>query len=89
MPVATAILALAVVGAVVGASFVLGAPVFALPVVAALLAGWAVVALGRRAARQQPRGRQPIEFTEEDRATLLPSATPEERRRNRREAARR
>jgi hypothetical protein len=85
---AAVILALLVVGAVVGGAFVVGAPVFAIPILVLLLAGWGAYTLGRRALRRPPRGEKPIRFTEEDRRTLVPTPSADERRRNRREAAR-
>jgi hypothetical protein len=89
MPLAVVILALVVAGAVVGGASVLGAPVLAVPILALLLAGWAVTAVGRRALLGRPaRERRPIEFSAEDRATMVPSPSPEQRRRNRRETAR-
>lgn len=88
MPVAAVILALLVIGAIVGGAFVVGAPVFAIPIVAVVLAGWAAYVLGRRALRRPERGDDRIRFTEEDRRTLVPTPSADERRRNRREAAR-
>ena len=93
MPIAVVILALVVAGAAIGASFVLGGPVFAIPVVIGALLGWLLVTLMRRTLGREPleseRRQEPIEFTDEDRETLLPSATPEERAQNRRRAAER
>jgi hypothetical protein len=82
------ILALVVLGAVVGGAMVVGAPVFAIPIVAVLLAGWGAYELGRRGLRRGPQRDEPIRFTEEDRRTLVPTPSADERRRNRREAAR-
>jgi hypothetical protein len=87
--VAVVILALAVVGGVVGGATVLGAPVLAVPIVLLLLAGWGAVAFVRRALGREPREREPIRFGAEDRATLYPSPSPAERSRNRERAARR
>ena len=89
MQIAVVILALVVVGAIVGGATVLGAPVFAVPFVAALLAGWALWTFARRALGRERPAREPVEFSDEDRATMLPSPSEEERQRNRREAARR
>jgi hypothetical protein len=87
MPIAAVIIALAVTGAIVGGAIALGAPVFAVPIVALLLAGWGVVAVGRRALLREPREDEPVRFGPEDRATLYPSPSPDERRRNRERAA--
>jgi hypothetical protein len=81
-----AVIALIVAGIVVGGAAVLGAPIFALPVLAVLLAGWATVAVGRRALGRE-RTREPIRFTAEDRATMVPSPTPAQRAENRRRSA--
>jgi membrane protein DedA with SNARE-associated domain len=81
-----AVLILIVAGIVVGGATVVGAPIFALPVLAVLLAGWATVAIGRRAlGRERPR--EPIRFTAEDRATMVPSPSPAQRAANRRRSA--
>ena len=89
MQIAVVILALVVVGAIVGGATVLGAPVLAVPIVAVVLLGWGFWRVTHRALGRERPARQRIEFTAEDRATMLPSPSEEERRRNRREAARR
>jgi len=81
-----AVLILIVAGIVVGGASVAGAPIFALPILAVLLAGWGVVAIGRRALGREPR-HEPIRFTAEDRATMVPSPSPAERAANRRRSA--
>ena len=88
MPVAVVILALAVAGAIVGGAIVVGAPVFAVPILAVLLVGWAVYTLGRRGLRRPGSEHEQVRFTEEDRRTLVPTPSADERRRNRRAAAR-
>lgn len=88
MPVAAVILVLAVIGAIVGGAFVIGAPVLAIPILAVLLVGWGVYTLGRRGLRRPDGDDERIRFTEEDRRTLVPTPSADERRRNRRAAAR-
>lgn len=81
-----AILLLVLVGAVVGGAIVIGAPVFAIPVLAVVLAVWAAATVGRRALGRERR-REPVRFTEADRATMVPSPSPAERAANRRRSA--
>ena len=74
-------LVLVLIAAVIGGSLVIGAPVFAIPIVFLILVIWGGARLATR--RESPgigeedvRGEQ-IEFDERDRRTLTPSdATP-------------
>jgi hypothetical protein len=88
MGLAIGILVLALVALVIGGSIVIGAPVFAIPVLVVIGIGWTAYEVGRRAKRRDADGDEPVRFTEEDRKTLEPTPTPEERTRNRRAAAR-
>ena len=78
---AVAVLVLTVIAAIVGGSLVIGAPVFAIPIVFAILVVWGGARLtGRRKSpgigEEDVRG-EDIEFDERDRQTLTPSsATP-------------
>ena len=81
MPAATVVIAAVVIGLVVGASLVIGAPVFALPIVAVVIAVLGFMEMRRRSgeARSMESFRdeakaEPIEFTERDKQTTLPSA---------------
>jgi hypothetical protein len=80
------VIALILAGAIVGGATVLGAPVFAIPVIVVLLAVWGAATVGRRILGRAPRD-QPIRFSAEDRATLVPSPSPAERAANRRRSA--
>ena len=78
---ATLMVAAAVIGLVVGASLVIGAPVFALPIVAIVIAALGLLEMRRRQgeARSMDSFRdeakaEPIEFTERDKQTTVPSA---------------
>src|SRR4051812_29664217 len=81
-----AVLILIVAGIVIGGATVLGAPVFALPVLAVLLLGWAATRFALRVLRRERRP-EPVRFTAEDRATMVPSPSPSERAANRRRSA--
>jgi hypothetical protein len=65
---------------------VLGAPIFAVPVILVLLALWGTLTVGRRVLGRERRP-EPIRFTEADRATMVPSPSPVERAANRRRSA--
>jgi hypothetical protein len=68
------ILVLVLVGALVGASLVIGAPILAIPIVLLALGAWAGAAFVRRASGRGPApGEKPeVEFTDRDRETLTP-----------------
>jgi hypothetical protein len=78
---AVAVLVLVLIAAVIGGSLVIGAPVFAIPIVFLILVVWGGA---RLAARRESPGigeedtrAAEIEFDERDRQTLTPSdATP-------------
>ena len=78
---AAAVLVLVLMGAVVGGSLAIGAPVLAIPIVFAILVLWGGARLATRRGSpgigtEEPSGEK-IEFTERDRRTLTPSeATP-------------
>jgi hypothetical protein len=80
------VIALIVAGAIVGGATVLGAPFFAVPVIVVLLALWGAARAGRRILGRERRP-EPIRFTDEDRATMVPSPSPAERAANRRRSA--
>jgi len=61
--------------------------VLAVPIVALLLGGWAAMAFIKRVLGRERPDAEPIRFGPEDRATLYPSPSPAERRRNRERAA--
>jgi hypothetical protein len=79
--IAVAVLVLVLIAAVVGGSLVIGAPVFAIPIVFLILVVWGGA---RMAARKGSPGigeedvsGEDIEFDDRDRQTLTPSeATP-------------
>jgi hypothetical protein len=78
---AVAILVLTLIAAVVGGSLVIGAPVFAIPIVFAILVVWGGARLASRRERpgigDEDVSDEDIEFDERDRQTLTPSsATP-------------
>jgi hypothetical protein len=81
-----AVLLLVLTGAIVGGAIVIGAPVFAIPVLAVVLVAWGAATVGRRALGRERR-REPVRFTDEDRATMVPSPSPAEREANRRRSA--
>jgi hypothetical protein len=87
MPIAAAILVTLVVAAVVGAASVFGTPILALPVLAVIGVVWGTTSAGRRLLGRAPRERGRVEFTAEDRETLLPAPSKAERQENRRRAA--
>ena len=90
MGISAAVLVLVLFAALVGGAVVLGAPALAIPIVLVALAGWMAVTTFRRARGQHPlpgEERGPIDFTDEDHETLVPSPGPEERASNRRRAA--
>jgi len=75
---ATLVIAAAIVGLVVGAALVPGAPIFALPIVAVLVVVLGVSEMRRRSAEtrsmqgfRDEADSDPIEFTERDRRTLV------------------
>ena len=77
MPAATIVIAAAIVGLILGAALVPGAPIFALPIVAILIVVLGVTEVRRRSADAQSmqsfRGEadsEPVEFTARDRETL-------------------
>lgn len=78
---AVAVLVLTLIAAVIGGSLTLGAPVFAVPIVFAILVVWGGARLATRRGHpgigeEDVRG-QRVEFDERDRQTLTPSeATP-------------
>ena len=78
---AIAVLILVLIAAVIGGSLVVGAPVFAIPIVFAILVVWGGARLATR--RESPGigdedvSGEGIEFDDRDRQTLTPSeATP-------------
>jgi membrane protein implicated in regulation of membrane protease activity len=82
---AVGVLVLVLIAAVVGASLAVGAPVFAIPIVFAILVVWGGARLASRRDRpgigeEDVRGER-IEFDERDRRTLTPpEASPRVRR---------
>ena len=77
MPAVTIVIAAAIIGLILGAALVPGAPIFALPIVAILIVVLGVAELRRRSADARSMqsfhdeaDSQPIEFTERDRQTL-------------------
>jgi uncharacterized membrane protein len=79
--VAIAVLVLVLIAAVIGGSLVIGAPVFAIPIVFAILVVWGGARLTTRRGRpgigEEDSSDDGIEFDERDRQTLTPSeATP-------------
>jgi uncharacterized membrane protein len=84
------VLLLVLVGLAVGAAFAFGTPILAIPLVFVVLAGWAGVAFVRRARGRGPvpESEQEIEFDEEDRRTLAPEPSAQEKADNRRRATR-
>ncbi len=81
MSASTLAIAAAIVGLLVGAALVPGAPIFALPIVLVLVAVLGTLELRRRSA--ETRGMESfrdeakaesIEFTERDKQTTVPSA---------------
>ena len=78
---AVAILVLVLIAAVLGGSLVIGAPVFAIPIVFAILVVWGGARLASRRGSpgigDEDVRDEDIEFDERDRQTLTPSsATP-------------
>ena len=78
MPAVTLVVAAAIVGLLLGAALVPGAPIFALPIVAILVVILAATEFRRRSsAAQRMEGfraeadSDPIEFTERDKQTLV------------------
>lgn len=75
MSTTTIIIALTLLGLAIGSSLLLGAPVFAIPIVAVVLLGMLGVELGRRRGRSMESVREEasaeqIEFTARDKQTL-------------------
>ena len=77
MPAVTIVIAAAIIGLILGAALVPGAPIFALPIVAILIVVLGVAELRRRSADarsmegfRNEADSEPIEFTERDRQTL-------------------
>jgi type III secretory pathway component EscV len=75
---ATLVIAAAIVGLVVGAALVPGAPIFALPIVAVLVVVLGVSEMRRRSAEtrsmqgfRDEADSDPIEFSERDKRTLV------------------
>ena len=93
-PLVMMVLALATC-ALVGAAFVAGTPILAVPIVFVVLAGWGAARLLLRArdprearrASAEPSAHE-VEFTDRDRETLEPSPDQRQRRRSRQRAAR-
>ena len=78
MPAVTIVLAAAIVGLILGAALVPGAPIFALPVVAILIVVLGAAEFRRRSADarsmqgfRSEADSEPIEFTARDRETLV------------------
>ena len=82
---AAVVLVVVLIAAVIGGSLMMGAPVFAIPIVFAILVVWGGARLAVRRERpgigeEDVRG-EGIEFDERDRQTLTPrEATPPARR---------
>jgi uncharacterized membrane protein len=75
---AVAVLVLVLIAAVIGGSLLLGAPVFAIPIVFAILVVWGGARVATHRGRpgigeEDVRGEK-IEFDERDRQTLTPPA---------------
>jgi len=87
MPLAVPILITLLVAAVVGAASVFGTPILALPVLALIGVIWGMTSAGRRVLSRPPRELGAVQFTSEDRETLLPAPTEAEKQRARRRAA--
>ena len=78
---AIAMLVLILIAAVIGGSVVIGAPVFAIPIVFLILVVWGGARMashrGRPGIGEEDVSGEPIEFDERDRETLTPpSQTP-------------
>jgi hypothetical protein len=78
--VAGSIVALILIGAVVGGALAVGAPIAAIPIAAAILVVWGGARVATKRERigigeEDVRG-EAIEFDERDRQTLTPSARP-------------
>ena len=94
-PVAALVLALGL-AVLIGFGVVVGAPILAVPIVALVLATLGAAAVVRRARRPEDHARRAglapgaddVQFTERDRETLAPTPTEDERKANRRRAAR-
>lgn len=74
----TVVVAAAILGLLIGAALVPGAPIFALPIVAVLVAFLGVVEMRRRSAEsrsmqgfREEADSDPVEFTERDKQTLV------------------
>jgi len=79
--VAGTIIALILIGLVVGGAVGIGAPILAIPIAAAILAVWAGARIAIKRERAGGIGEElaldeDIEFDERDRQTLTPSAPP-------------
>jgi hypothetical protein len=76
--IAITVLIVVLIAAVIGGSVVVGAPVFAIPIVVVILVVWggARVAThrGRSGIGEEDASDEDIEFDERDRQTLTPSA---------------
>jgi len=83
--IAITMLVVVLIAAVIGGSLLLGAPVFAIPIVFAILVVWGGARVATHRGRpgigeEDVRG-EPIEFDDRDRQTLTPSEqTPPVRR---------
>jgi hypothetical protein len=78
---AVAVLVLVLIAAVIGGSLVIGAPVFAIPIVFAILVVWGGARMATRRGSpgigEEDVSGEEIEFDDRDRQTLTPSeATP-------------
>jgi flagellar biosynthesis component FlhA len=78
MPAVTLVIVAAIVGLLLGAALVPGAPIFAIPIVAILVMVLAAAEFRRRSAEARSMegfraeaDSDPIEFTERDRQTLV------------------
>ena len=78
---ATLAIAAVIIGLVVGASLVIGAPVFALPIVAVVIVVLGLVEMRRRSGEaksmqsfRDAAKSESVEFTDRDKQTTLPSA---------------
>jgi flagellar biosynthesis component FlhA len=78
MPAVTLVIVAAIVGLLLGAALVPGAPIFAIPIVAILVVALAAAEFRRRSAEARSMegfraeaDSDPIEFTERDRQTLV------------------
>jgi hypothetical protein len=82
--IAVVVLVLVLIAAVVGGSLVIGAPVFAIPIVFLILVVWGGARMATRTGSpgigEEDVSGEDIEFDDRDRQTLTPSeATPPQR----------